>query len=151
MLRNGFRTACLALGLAITAGRATAAPLTPAQLRAALGSSSRLDVPAVAMLFDRHFRESCVDPDGLPFDLVCNYVPPEHEDDPSPWPDVFLGVKDGRIVALLQASLGWAPADWTCSPLPGLDGATICTPPDIARRTHRDWARRWSTVLRAAG
>ena len=151
MLRNGFRIACVALALALTAAPASAAPLSSAQLRAALASSSRLDEPAVAMLFDRHFRESCLDPDGLPFDLVCNYVPPEHEDDPSPWPDVLLGVQGGRIVALLQVNVGWAPASWTCSPLPGLDGASFCTPPDIVRRTHRDWARRWSEVLRAAG
>jgi len=93
---------------------------------------------------------SCVSPEGLPFERACNYVPPEHEDDPSPWPEVFVGVIAGRVVAVLQARRSWAPATRACTPLPAFEGPRPCTAPGVPQRVHRTWARRWSTVFQSA-
>lgn len=128
-----------------------AGPLTAARLQALLAAPHTFATQAGKAAFDAHFADSCMAVEGLPFDSTCTHVPLADRDDPSPWPDVFLGLRGHRIVAAIVVDARWAPRSWRCTRLPGFDGPRLCTPPDVPPPVRRDWARRWSTVLRAAG
>lgn len=138
------------LALATLPAHAAEPRLTDERLRAMLAPSHALATSGSAAIFETHFAESCIAVAGLPFDLTCNHVPVEERDDPSPWPDVFVGLRGDRIVAALVMDTRRVPRSWACSRLPDL-GGHLCAPRDIPAAVRRDWAERWSTVLRSAG
>ena len=125
--------------------------LSPERMRSALEAGASLKAPATAAVYRQFFEPLCWTSEALPFDRLCNHVPPEEEDRPSPWPNAFIGLRGERIVAVVVLDARWVPRDWSCSPLPGFEGPRMCTPRGTPARTHRDWARRWGALLSSAG
>jgi hypothetical protein len=98
------------------------------------------------------FKEACSKDEGLPFDQSCqHYAEDAATDDPSPWPDLALGIKDGRLVSAVlfdpQQSLG---DSWSCASLSGLENVRACTPVSVSAGLRADWQQRWTVYLNAA-
>lgn len=104
----------------------------------------------VAAYLDRYFEGHCIDGDPrMSFDRVCqHYAADAAEDDPSPWPDLVLGIEEGRIVSVVLASaeetLG---AGWGCVPAAGFEAMRFCyveTAPDADRIR---WSAEWTAYF----
>ncbi len=115
-------------------------------LNALAPTGTYADANQVAAYLDRYFEGQCVNGDPrLSFDSVCqHYAADAAKDDPSPWPDLVLGIEEGRIVSVVLASaeetLG---AGWGCVPAAGFEAMRFCyveTAPD-ADRTR--WSAEW--------
>lgn len=146
------RTLLMATLLLVAPGAPGAEPrLGPSRLQAMLDDSGPAARAAGRAIFDAHFAGLCWAPEALPFDRLCNHVPPERRDDPSPWPDVFIALEGADVVAVIVPDAAWVPRSWRCRTLPEIEGPRMCTAPGVARATRDDWARRWSRFLRSAG
>jgi hypothetical protein len=145
-------TLVVAALLFVVPGAPRAEPrLGPSRLQAMLDDSGPTARATGRAIFDVHFAGLCWTPEALPFDRVCNHVPLEQRDDPSPWPDVFVALKGADIVAVIVPEAAWVPRTWRCRALPELEGPRMCTAPGIRRATRNDWAWRWSRLPRSAG
>lgn len=126
----------------------------PAIKQLARLSSARLDAkqPEVSQYLLRFFRDECSKDDGLPFDQVCHHYPEDAgTDDPSPWPDLMLGLSGDRIVsAVLFDPAQHLGGTWACAPVKGLGQVRACTPTDITSPQRAEWLQRWSAYLNAA-
>lgn len=89
------------------------------------------------VIFDMHFAGLCWTPEAMPFDLLCNHIPREQRDDPSPWPDVFLALKGMDIVAVIVSDAAWVPRTWRCWTRPDVAGPRMCTAPGVERDAQR--------------
>lgn len=136
---------------------APAVPVPPADAAGAVAALKALPATGasaqtgqVAAYLDRYFDGQCVDGDPrLSFDRVCqHYAADAAKDDPSPWPDLVLGIEDGRIVSAVLASAGETlGAGWGCAPAAGFEAMRFCyveTAPD-ADRTR--WSAEWTAYF----
>lgn len=97
------------------------------------------------------FKDGCGKDDGLPFEQSCQHYAEDAATDPSPWPDLALGINDARIVSAVlfdpQQSLG---TDWSCDPLSGVENVRACTPAFVPAQLRADWQQRWTAYLNTA-
>ncbi len=130
--------------------RQTEAADAVAALKALAPTGTYAKANQVAAYLDRYFEGQCIDGDPrLSFDRVCqHYAADAAKDDPSPWPDLVLGIEDGRIVSAVLASdeetLG---AGWGCAPAAGFDAMRFCyveTAPDADRIR---WSAEWTAYF----
>lgn len=136
-----------------------AIPATPAQgpavatqLAALTPDQLAIDSPAAAQYLGTFFKDGCSKDEGLPFDQSCqHYAEDAGSDDPSPWPDLALGIHDGHIVSAVlfdpQQSLG---AGWTCEAVSGPEHVRACAPVAIPAGQRAEWLQRWSAYLTTA-
>lgn len=126
--------------------------LGPSRLQAMLASPGVAAGSTARGIFDVHFAGLCWTPEIVPFERLCNHIPIDERDDPSPWPDVFVALQGPRIVAVIVPGTHWVPPDWQCRALlPDFEGPRLCTAPGVSRATRNDRAWRWNRLLRSAG
>ncbi|QNP39615.1 hypothetical protein [Lysobacter solisilvae (ex Woo and Kim 2020)] len=106
----------------------------------------------VSQYLSRFFRDECGKDDGLPFEQVCrHYATDADTSDPSPWPDLMLGLAGDRIVsAVLFDSAQNLGNAWACAPVKGLEHVRACAPTIITSTQRDEWLQRWSAYLNAA-
>ncbi len=132
---------------------AAAAPAQPADagepiagLRALAAIGVSVDASRVDAYLDRHFQGQCADADPrLSFDRICQHYPAQAaKDDPSPWPDVVLGIKDGRIVSAVLTGAAEAPgAGWRCAAAVGFEGMRLCHVETVPEADRARWSAEW--------
>lgn len=119
---------------------------------AALPPMANTTAPEVAGYLATYFNGECSKDDALPFEQMCqHYAEDANADDPSPWPDLMLGISNRRIVSAVlrdpDANLG---AVWTCDAVSGLESVRACSPSDIDANQRSAWLQRWTAYLRSA-
>lgn len=111
----------------------------------------KTDAPDVASYLQTHFNDACTRHDALPFDEVCDH---ERADaaasDPSPWPDLMLGLRERRIVSAVLFHPAQQLGGWHCDAVPGMTEVRACTPGDIAATDRAQWLDAWAAFFRAA-
>ncbi|WP_386754673.1 hypothetical protein [Lysobacter yangpyeongensis] len=122
------------------------------QLAGLTRTGLNVDDPGVASYLKSNFSDACSKDDALPFDQICqHYAEDSDANDPSPWPDLMLGILGQRIVSAVvldpAQELG---ADWTCSAVSGLENVRACSPTNIDAAQRTQWLQRWSAFLHAA-
>lgn len=130
----------------------SAAPVASPSEMLARVPADRLDVgtPEASEYLDRFFKDGCREGDErLSFDRICL-----HEsaggDDPSPWPDLVLGIEAGRIAsAVLTRSAQSLGTGWTCMPAEGLDGMRFCYVDATTTDERARWSAEWTAFFSA--
>lgn len=128
-----------------------AAPEDPvAGLAAVAAAGAAVDAPPVVAYLDRHFGGACSDADErLSFDRVCrHYAADAAKDDPSPWPDLVLGIAAGRIVSVVSTSAAQSPGTgWQCAPAPDFEGMRYCYLPVATEADRKRWSAEWTAYF----
>lgn len=121
-----------------------------AGLTALAATGISVDASRVDAYLDRHFQGQCVDGDPrLSFDRVCQHYPAQAaKGDPSPWPDVVVGVKDGRIVSAVLTGAADAPgAGWRCAAASGFEGMRLCHVETVPEADRMRWSTEWTAYF----
>lgn len=105
--------------------------------------------PAVAHLLHTYFKDACQADDRLAFDTVCQSYTPEASVDPSPWPDVMLGLRHDRIVSIVTVARNATLNGWTCEETV-VGGVQACYPPNTPAVDRVRWTQQWSAFMDAA-
>lgn len=111
-----------------------------------------VSAPDVSSYLQAYFPDGCGPDDGLPFDQSCqHYADDADATDPSPWPDVALGIKDAHIVSAVLFDPGQTLGNgWICEAVTGPQNVRACTPTAIDSARRADWRQRWSAYLNTA-
>lgn len=129
-----------------TAGSASA------DLLAALQALNTLDTtsPDVARLLQTHFKDSCQPDERMPFDAICQAYGANDHGDPSPWPDVLLGLRDGRIASVVAIARDASLNGWTCETVTVPEPTQACYPPATPEADRVRWTQQWSAFFSSA-
>lgn len=137
----------------------TSAPPMTAKLAASdptaqlvnLGAAGALDLTRedVRAYVDATFGPGCDRIDGLPFDRVCQHYGAD-SDDPSPWPDLMLGIRGERIVAAVVTSPAQQLGGWRCDAVPGFDAIRACVAPGVNDADREAWLTQWAAFFKTA-
>lgn len=106
--------------------------------------------PAVDRFLRAYFAGTCHADDRLGFDEVCEHADPTPTDDPSPWPDVMIGLRDGGIASAVLLRADATPPAWSCMRVPGLDAAKACFPPTTSAEDRARWMGQWTAFFSVA-
>ncbi len=141
---DGFATAATVSALPVNTVSAVAA------LEALTASGRSAQANQIAAYLDRYFEGQCIDGDPrLSFDRVCqHYAADTAKDDPSPWPDLVLGIEDGRIVsATLTSAEETLGAGWGCAPAVGFEGMLFCYVETAPEADRIRWSTEWTAYF----
>lgn len=139
-------------GTARKAGGITqATPADPLTALAAL-APEHLDrsSPAGAAFLRRYFANSCEPDERLAFDTVCQHYGPARSADPSPWPDLIVGIHGGRLASAVLVGRQAPLEGWTCEALPLPGGLRTCFAPGVSHEDQILWSQQWAAFLSAA-
>jgi hypothetical protein len=122
------------------------------QLAALASHGLAVSSPEVSGYLQTYFKDACDPDDALPFDQACqHYDEAAATSDPSPWPDLALGIKDGHIVSVVLFDPAQTLGDgWTCEAVSGPENVRACTPASVEPDKRADWLQRWSAYFSAA-
>ncbi|GAB2503841.1 hypothetical protein [Lysobacter humi (ex Lee et al. 2017)] len=106
--------------------------------------------PQVSQFLDRYFPDACSPDERLAFDAVCQYYGTNQEADPSPWPELVIGVDGGRLASVVLIDHPLPLAGWMCRDLPLPAPLRTCF---AAHTSHEDrvlWTQQWTAYFSAA-
>lgn len=106
--------------------------------------------PEVARFLDRYFSDACSPDERLAFDAVCQHYGPDRDGDPSPWPELVVGLRGGRLASVVLISRQPPLAGWSCRDLPLPAPLRTCF---AARTSHEEqvlWSQQWTAYFSAA-
>lgn len=106
--------------------------------------------PSVDRFLRAYFAGTCHGDDRLGFDEVCEHVDAAPTEDPSPWPDLMIGLRDGGIASAVLLRAGSTPPAWSCMAVPGLDAAKACFPPTTSAEDRARWMQQWTAFFSSA-
>ncbi len=121
-----------------------------AGLKALASTGGHVEASQVAAYLERHFKGQCVDGDPrLSFERVCQHYPLQAaKDDPSPWPDLVLGIDEGRVVSAAILGAAEAPgAGWQCVSAMDLDGMRFCYVETVPEADRIRWSAEWTAYF----
>ncbi|GAB2503868.1 hypothetical protein [Lysobacter humi (ex Lee et al. 2017)] len=103
--------------------------------------------PSVDRFLRAYFSGTCHGDERLGFDEVCEHADPMPGADPSPWPDLMIGLRDGGIASAVLLRAGSTPPAWSCMAVPGLDAAKACFPPSTSAEDRARWMQQWTAFF----
>ena len=117
-----------------------------------LAAAPAADTPArLAAYLDRHFPAMCEADTRFSLDRVCQTPGDPGDSDPSPWPEVLLGLAGERVVVVAltrpEARLG---APWSCEAPSPIAPVRLCFLPDAVPADRARWAGEWVRFFMAA-
>lgn len=123
----------------------------PTAQLANLSASGALDLgrEEVRTYVKATFGTHCGPMEGLPFDRVCQYFRPESSD-PSPWPDLMIGIRGERIVAAVVTPPAQQLGGWRCDAVPGFEHVRACAAPGVPDEDHEAWLTQWAAFFKTA-
>lgn len=105
---------------------------------------------AVRRFLRTHFEGTCHADDRFAFDEVCEHAGRDTGRDPSPWPSMMIGLRDGGIASAVLIDAPRPLPGWACDPVPGFDPMLACVPPSVAAADRMRWAGQWAAFFRTA-
>jgi hypothetical protein len=126
-----------------------------AELAALAPAALAVERPETKAYLDRDFAGACGRGDGrLSFERICEHyavADTTGSADPSPWPDLVLGIADGRIASAVlttpEQSLG---AGWVCESAPGAGDLRFCFVATTPAGQRTRWAAEWAAYFASA-
>lgn len=107
--------------------------------------------PAAAAFLQTYFGAECQPDERLDFSAVCQHYAVSDAADPSPWPDLMVGMTEDGIASAVLLATGARPLKgWTCTSLPYPSHAIACSAPATPEAQHMLWTTQWSAFFSAA-
>lgn len=157
--RLALTAACLMgawLGSAQAQNTAKPGYLAAAELTAlinALPTPPQTHAGVAAFLAQHRFDCSAMDGTTAPYDsrlsMGCEVYEAD-SDDPSPWPQLILGVSRGQVVAAWWPDVSAMPGAWQCPPVEASAQARICFTNKATAKEKALWKREWAALATAA-
>lgn len=137
------------------AGAASTAPARSRDAAAALDaidpSQLQRTSPAAAAFLRTYFDGHCQPDERLDFSAVCQHHAVSDGADPSPWPDLIIGLTDDRVASAVLLTPDARPLKgWTCASLPYPSHAIACSAPATPKAQHLLWTTQWSAFFSSA-
>lgn len=124
-----------------------------ATLISALPKPPQTHAGVAAFLAQHRFDCSAVDGTTRPYDsrlpMGCE-VYEAGSDDPSPWPQLILGLSRGQVVAAWWPHVSAIPGAWQCPPVGASAQARVCFTHQASAREKAFWKREWAKRITAA-
>jgi hypothetical protein len=103
---------------------------------------------------EKYFKDECSKDERLSFEQACQHYPeasPGEEEDPSPWPDLMIGINNKQIVgaAVLNSTFSLGK-QWQCETAKEFEEMRFCYPQKTSQADKERWSKEWAAYFATA-
>lgn len=123
-----------------------------AELKQLSAAELSLDSASSKNYLEKYFKNECSKSDErLPFEQTCQHYSDAALQDPSPWPDLMIGVKNKKITSAVlfsaEQSLG---ENWQCDKSKQFENMRYCYFGKTTVADREQWSKQWSAYFATA-